>query len=115
WTLLVVLQLLNRKHIRALPYDFCEGGLIYSLPLVTIAAASAFGWMVAYLRGPIVVSGWIADVAGDDPRLIMFLLVLVFTIVGDFIEPVPAIIIFIPVVTSLTLTSGITEVQLGGL
>jgi len=113
WILLVVLPLLNRKHIRALPYDFCEAGLIYSLPLVTIAAASAFGWMVAYLRGPIVVSGWITDVAGDDPRLIMFLLVLVFTIVGDFIEPVPAIIIFMPVVTSLTMAADINGVHMG--
>src|SRR6266436_6477644 len=113
WILLVIIPLLNRKHIRALPYDFCEAGLIYSLPLVTIAAASAFGWMVAYLRGPIVVSGWITAVAGDDPRLIMFLLVLVFTIVGDFIEPIPAIIIFMPVVTSLTTAADINAVHMG--
>ena len=81
--------------------DFVQAGLIYSLPLITIAAASAFGWLLAYLRGPIVVSGWIGDVAGGDPRVIMFLLVAVFTIVGDFIEPVPAIIIFMPVVNQL--------------
>ena len=36
-------------------------GLLYSIPLITIGAASAFGWMLAYLRGPAVVSGWIAQ------------------------------------------------------
>jgi C4-dicarboxylate transporter, DctM subunit len=113
WILLVVIPLLNRKHPGAFVYDFCEAGLIYYLPLITIAAASAFGWMVAYLRGPIVVSGWITDVAGDDPRLIMFLLVLVFTIVGDFIEPIPAIIIFMPVVTSLSMAADINAVHMG--
>jgi C4-dicarboxylate transporter, DctM subunit len=113
WILLVVIPLLARGHLKELPYDFCQAGLIYSLPLITIAAASAFGWMVAYLRGPIVVSGWITAVAGNDPRLIMFLLVLVFTIVGDFIEPIPAIIIFMPVVVSLTAGADINSVHMG--
>ena len=85
-----------------MPRDFVLAGLIYSLPMITIAAASAFGWLLAYLRGPIVVSGWIGNFAGNDPHLIMFPLVLVFVIVGDFIEPVPAIIIFMPVVNQLT-------------
>ncbi|HML13733.1 MAG TPA: TRAP transporter large permease [Xanthobacteraceae bacterium] len=113
WILLVVIPLLNPKHVRTLPRDFCYAGLIYSLPLITIAAASAFGWMVAYLRGPIVVSGWITGIAGNDPYLIMFLLVLVFTIVGDFIEPIPAIIIFMPVVYALTQAADINPVHMG--
>ncbi len=113
WILIVVIPLLNTRHLKRLPFDFCQAGLIYSLPLITIAAASAFGWMVAYLRGPIVVSGWITGAAGNDPRLIMFLLVLVFTIVGDFIEPIPAIIIFMPVVTALTAEADINAVHMG--
>jgi len=39
-------------------------------------AASMFGWMLAYLRGPAVVSEWISAAAGGDPFLIMLLLVL---------------------------------------
>jgi len=113
YILLVVIPLLNRKHLAELPFDFCEAGLISSLPLITIASASAFGWMVAYLRGPIVVSGWISGVAADDPHRIMFLLILVFTIVGDFIEPIPAIIIFMPVVASLTQSADINPVHMG--
>jgi len=113
WILFVVIPLLNRRHIVQLPYDFCHAGLIYSLPLITIAAASAFGWMVAYLRGPIVVSEWITAIAGDNPYRIMFLLVLVFTIVGDFIEPIPAIIIFMPVVYALTQSADINPVHMG--
>jgi TRAP-type C4-dicarboxylate transport system permease large subunit len=86
---------------------------VLSLPLITIAAASSFGWLVAYLRGPIVVAGWIGTIAGTDPMAIMFLLVLVFVIVGDFIEPIPAIIIFMPVVNQLTESAGINAVHMG--
>jgi C4-dicarboxylate transporter, DctM subunit len=113
YILLIVIPILNRGHLRHLPRDFAHAGLIYSLPLITIGAASAFGWMLAYLRGPIVVSGWISAVAGDNPYKIMFALVALFTIVGDFIEPVPCIVIFMPIVASLTDTGGINPVHMG--
>jgi C4-dicarboxylate transporter, DctM subunit len=113
WILLVVIPLLNRGHLADLPIDFCHAGLIYSLPLITIAAAAAFGWMLAYLRGPIVVSGWIGALAGNDPHLVMLLLVVVFVIVGDFIEPIPAVIIFMPIVNELTREADINPVHMG--
>jgi tripartite ATP-independent transporter DctM subunit len=113
YILLVVIPFLNPAHLRNIPRDFVHAGLIYTLPLITIAAASAFGWLLAYLRGPIVVSGWIGDVAGTNPYAIMFLLVLVFVIVGDFIEPIPAIIIFMPVVNELTDAASINGVHMG--
>ena len=72
---LVAIPVLNWRHIRELPLDFAKAGLLYSIPLITVAAASAFGWMLAYLRGPDVVSDWIRDAAGTDPTMIMFLLV----------------------------------------
>jgi TRAP-type C4-dicarboxylate transport system permease large subunit len=78
---------LNFRHIRNLPRDFAMTGLLYSIPLITIGAASIFGWMLAYLRGPAVVSDWIATAAGNDPFLIMLLLVALFVVVGDFMTP----------------------------
>jgi C4-dicarboxylate transporter DctM subunit len=113
YILLVVIPLLKPSHLRQVPRDFVEAGLIFSLPLITIAAASAFGWMLAYLRGPVVVAGWIGSVAGTDPVAIMFSLVLVFVVVGDFIEPIPAVIIFMPVVNALTDAADIKPVHMG--
>jgi C4-dicarboxylate transporter DctM subunit len=113
YILLVVIPLLNAGHIRFLPRDFVHAGLVFTLPVITIAAASAFGWMLAYLRGPIVVSGWITGVGGTDPFKIMFLLVALFVIVGDFIEPIPAIVIFMPIVNSLTQAGNINSVHMG--
>jgi tripartite ATP-independent transporter DctM subunit len=113
YILTIVIPLLNPGHMKNVPHDFIQAGLIFSLPLITIAAASAFGWMLAYLRGPIVVAGWIGSMAGTDPVMIMFLLVVVFVIVGDFIEPIPAIIIFMPVVTNLTDAADIKPVHMG--
>src|SRR5262245_31134750 len=113
YILFVVIPTLNPKHIRYLAYDFCIAGLIFSLPLITIGAANAFGWLFAYLRGAIVIANWIVDIAGKDPHLIMLLMVALFTVVGDFIEPVPTIIIFMPLVNALTDPGNINPVHMG--
>jgi C4-dicarboxylate transporter, DctM subunit len=113
YILLVCIPAINRGYFRRLPHDMAMTGLLYSIPLITIAAASAFGWMLAYLRGPAAVSGWIAGVAGNDPVLIMLLLVGLFIIVGDFIDAVPAIIIFMPIILDLTQNAAINPVHMG--
>jgi C4-dicarboxylate transporter, DctM subunit len=113
YIVVVVLPFLNAAHLRHLPRDLALAGLLYTLPMITIAAASAFGWILAYLRGPIVVAGWMTSVAGNDPARIMFLLVALFVIVGDFIEPIPAIVIFMPIVTKLSQDGNIHPVHMG--
>jgi TRAP-type C4-dicarboxylate transport system permease large subunit len=69
--------------------------------------------MLAYLRGPDMVSDLIERSAGTDARTILFLLVVLFVIVGDFIDAVPAIIIFMPIVNKLTELGDINPVHMG--
>lgn len=113
YIVLILIPILRPGHIRILPRDFMHAGLLYAIPMAAVAGASAFGWMLAYLRGPDMVSGLIETYAGTDPRIILFLLVLLFVIVGDFIDAVPAIIIFMPIVTSLALLGDINSVHMG--
>jgi C4-dicarboxylate transporter, DctM subunit len=113
YIVLVVIPALRPDHVRRLPRDFVHAGLLYSLPMAAVAGASAFGWMLAYLRGPDVVAGWIERYAGTDPRTILFLLVGLFVIVGDFMDAVPAIIIFMPILLRLTELGGINPVHMG--
>jgi tripartite ATP-independent transporter DctM subunit len=113
YILLVLIPALNPRHIKRLPGDFMYTGLLYSLPLAAVTGASAFGWMLAYLRGPDTVAEYIAYYAGTDGRIIMLLLVALFVIVGDFIDAVPAIIIFMPIILKLTKLGGINPVHMG--
>jgi tripartite ATP-independent transporter DctM subunit len=109
----VVVPFTNRGHFRRLLADFAHAGLLYSIPLAAVAAASAFGWMLAYLKGPEVVAGWIADYAGTNALTILFLLVALFVVVGDFVDAVPAIIIFMPIINALTELGQINPVHMG--
>jgi tripartite ATP-independent transporter DctM subunit len=113
YIVLILIPILRPGHIKLLPHDFMHAGLLYAIPMAAVAGASAFGWMLAFLRGPDMVSGLIEAYAGTDPRIILFLLVVLFVIVGDFIDAVPAIIIFMPIVTSLALLGDINSVHMG--
>src|SRR5947199_8586506 len=113
YILLVIIPLLNPRHLRRLPGDFMYTGLLCSLPLAAVAGASAFGWMLAYLRGPDAVAEVISHYAGTSGPMIMFLLVVLFVIVGDFIDAVPAIIIFMPIINKLTEVGGIKPLHIG--
>jgi tripartite ATP-independent transporter DctM subunit len=113
YILVVVIPFLNIRYLRNLPRDMALTGLLYSIPLITIGAASMFGWMLAYLRGPAMVSEWISQAAGGDPFRIMLLLVVLFVIVGDFIDAIPAIIIFMPLIIDLTKNADINPVHMG--
>jgi tripartite ATP-independent transporter DctM subunit len=113
YIVLFLIPVLRPRHVRELPRDFMHAGLLYSIPMAAVAGASAFGWMLAYLRGPDIVSGWIEVVAGTDPTIILFLLVVLFVIVGDFVDAVPAIIIFMPIVTALATLGDINSVHMG--
>ncbi len=112
YILVVVVPLLAPGHLRHLPRDFVYTGLLY-LPLALIATASAFGWLLAYLRGPDIVIGLAQLFAGHDGRLIMLLLVLLFIVIGDFMDAVPAIIIFMPIVMKLNELGNINPLHMG--
>ncbi|MFO1079581.1 MAG: TRAP transporter large permease [Reyranellaceae bacterium] len=109
----VLIPALNRGHLRFLMWDFVYTGMLYAIPLAAVAGASAFGWMLGYLRGPDIVAAWIADYAGTDAGMIMLLLVLLFVVIGDFVDAVPAIIIFMPIINKLTELGSINPVHMG--
>jgi len=109
----VLLPLMARGHLRRLPRDFMEAAVLYSLPMSAVASASAVGWLMAYLGAPDIVHGWIEAMSGDNPVIIMYLMVVVLTIAGDFLDGVPAIAIFMPIIVSLSQLGHIHPVHMG--
>jgi tripartite ATP-independent transporter DctM subunit len=113
YIIVVLLPLIARGHIRRLPRDFMEAAVLYSLPMSAVASASAVGWLMAYLGAPDIVHRWIEAVSGDNRVIIMYLMVVVLTIAGDFLDGVPAIAIFMPIIVSLSQLGHIHPVHMG--
>ncbi|HYZ63088.1 MAG TPA: TRAP transporter large permease subunit, partial [Acetobacteraceae bacterium] len=90
----------------------CRSDMVaHNALILSVMTALFLGF--GYLGVPVAFALIAGVLAGTAPMAIMFLLVLVFVIVGDFIEPIPAIIIFMPVVNQLTEAAGINSVHMG--
>src|SRR5689334_9160218 len=113
YIIVVQLTLLARGHCKSLPRDFMQAAVLCALPMSAVASASAVGWLLAYLGAPDSVHGWIEAVSGDNRIVIMYLMVVVLTIAGDFLDGVPAIAIFMPIIISLSQLGHIHPVHMG--
>ena len=113
YTIVVVIPLLVRGHLRNLPRDFMHAGVLYSLPLMAVAGASALAYVIAYLHTPEAVADLVQQIAGTNGTLIMVLIVVALVVAGDFLDAIPTIVIALPVIAVLVDLGGIDPVQMG--
>lgn len=108
----VLLIILFRSvSLRELPRITREAALMVALPTFAIAAAVAFGWMIAFLEVPNIVGDLIG---GYDlgPRGSLIIIVAIFLVIGCFIDGVPAMIIFLPVAQEIAGVTGIDPLHM---
>lgn len=102
---------------RSIPWDglprlFADTVVQFSQVLFCVAGASIFGWLLAFYQVPELVTGFILGLT-TDWRLIMLLIVLLYIILGTFMDAIPAILIFVPIIKPVALQVGIHPVHLG--
>ncbi|HZD05067.1 MAG TPA: TRAP transporter large permease, partial [Longimicrobiales bacterium] len=87
---------------------------LFSLSLLCVAAASLWGWILAFYSVPQAVVGWL-DGAGllNSPLRIFFFVVLIFLVIGTFMDAIPAIIILQPIVGEIGVAGGIDPYHMG--
>lgn len=87
-------------------------GQMYSAILLTIGAASAFGWVMAYLGGPEIIASMVLDVT-TNPQLILLMVGAILLVLGTFMSEIATIVIFTPIFLSLQEIGGIDPVHMG--
>ena len=78
--------------------------------LFCVGTAGAFGWMMSYLGIPAALTELLRPLI-RTPAGLMMLLVAVFIVIGMFMDPLPAIVIFYPMLSSLTAAVGAEPMQ----
>jgi len=98
--------------LRQLPTLLARSVHDFAVPLFAIACAGIFGWLISFLGAGEIVSEAILRVTdqyyGIFGSLILFLL-----LIGTFLSPMTAVIIFMPVIQSLGELAGVDPVHLG--
>jgi tripartite ATP-independent transporter DctM subunit len=102
---------LTLKHLFKLTEDSVG---MFSLSLLCVAAASLWGWVLAFYGVPQAVVAWLAGLGLLGSKLGIFTVVIfVFLLVGTFMDAVPAIIILQPIVGGIAAAGGIDPYHMG--
>src|SRR5688572_21774536 len=104
----------RRIDLRSL-YRLTEDSIsMFSLSLLCVAAASLWGWVLAYYAVPQAVVSWLAGLGLLGSKVGIFVTVIVvFLVVGTFMDAVPAIIILQPIVGEMAAAGGIDPYHMG--
>ncbi|MBL8698164.1 MAG: TRAP transporter large permease [Alphaproteobacteria bacterium] len=83
-----------------------------ALVMFIIALSNGFGWLLAISGLPKALAAWIASVS-NDPTVILMLINVLLLVIGIFMEPLPALLILIPVLVPVVSAVGIDLVHFG--
>jgi TRAP-type transport system large permease protein len=83
-----------------------------ALVMFIIALSAGFGWLLAVSGVPRQIGMWIASLS-SDPVIILMVINVLLLIVGIFMEPLPALLILIPVLVPIVKAVGIDLVHFG--
>jgi C4-dicarboxylate transporter DctM subunit len=112
YTLMISMFVYKTLKVKDLPKILVETLTLSSLSLFALAAASALGELMAYYQ----LSTWAEQFfANNIDSKWMFLLIIIFffLFVGTFMDAIPAMILFIPVILPVALQFGIDPIHLG--
>lgn len=110
--LLLMMVVYRSIEFRDIPKLFADAVVEYSLPMLAVASAGIMGWLIAYLDAPTAIAEMITSLTGS-PVGIFIMIVLFLLIIGTFLSPITAIIIFLPIIQELGNTFAIDPIHLG--
>ena len=112
YALLVGIFFYRSIKVSRLPHILVETMKMASLSLFALATANALGELLSYYQLNLIVQNFFTNLPGGK---LIFLLVVVafFMFVGTFMDAVPAMILFVPIILPSATALGISPIILG--
>lgn len=112
YTLIIGLFVYKTIKVKDLPGILQDTLALSSLSLFALAAASALGELLSYFRVSVIAQQFFTDYIGSE-WLFLLIVILFFLFIGTFMDAIPAMILFVPIILPSALTFGIDPVHLG--
>ncbi|MBX3642506.1 MAG: TRAP transporter large permease [Rubrivivax sp.] len=110
YALLVGRFLYGTLRFAMLPTILLRTALLTASILMVIACSEVFGWVLTVGQVPQTVAAWIGGF-GLGPVELLLLINVFLLLAGIFIEPLPGVMILVPVLAPLALAAGIDPLQ----
>ena len=82
--------------VKQIPAMLVDAGRTTAIVMLLVGVSSALSFVMAYARIPELISNLLGFT--DSPTVILLIMMLVLLVVGTFMDPTPAILIFVPIV-----------------
>jgi len=112
YTLLICMFYYKTLKVKDLPKILMDTLALSSLSLFALAAASALGELMSYYQLGTLAQEFFANNVGTEWVFILIVIVF-FLFVGTFMDAIPAMILFVPVILPTALEFGMDPVHLG--
>lgn len=109
----LILGLLYRElTLKKLPGVILAATRTTAVVMLLIAVSGVLGWVLAYATIPQMISTALLGVS-SSPIIVLLLMMLALLIVGMFMDPTPAILIFTPIFLPVALELGVDPIHFG--
>ena len=109
----LVLGLIYRQlTVKKLPEVILAATRTTAVVLLLIAVSGVLGWVLAYATIPQMISTALLGLS-SSPIIVMLLMLFALLIVGMFMDPTPAILIFTPIFLPVALELGVDPIHFG--
>lgn len=112
WALILTFVIYRDVPLRELPGLLTQATMDFAVPLFTVAGAGIFGWLIAFFGAAEIVVTFITAQT-SDPVGIMMLLIGFLLLIGTVLNPISAVLIFLPIIQALGNTAGMNPVHMG--
>ena len=86
----------RRTNLAGIVKQVTEATVVSSSIMIILGGAALFGWIVARQGVPVMIADWLQAMT-SSPAIVMILILSVLLVVGIFIEPIPALVMLVPV------------------
>lgn len=108
-----VLGLIYRQLTwRNLPKVVADSARTTAVVMLLVAVSSALSWVLSYATIPQSIASMLLGLA-DSQIVILLLMMLILLVVGAFMDPTPAILIFTPIFLPIAMELGVDPIHFG--
>jgi C4-dicarboxylate transporter, DctM subunit len=97
---------------RMLPSILARSALMTASVLIIVAMSAAFAWVLTISRVPQELTAWIVGM-NLSPLAFLFAVNVLLLVFGIFIEPLPGVVVLVPILAPIAHALGINDLQFG--
>jgi tripartite ATP-independent transporter DctM subunit len=97
---------------RMLPGILSRSALMTASVLIIVAMSGAFAWVLTISRVPQDLTAWVVGM-NLSPLAFLFAVNLLLLVFGIFIEPLPGVVVLVPILAPIAHALGINDLQFG--